>query len=214
MSKVTRWANRLRHSTTETLGDLRCFASGYRHFKKRGATPAEAYTSMRRLFRKTNGRFNDAMGSLCKAIHPKRRANLAESLFENPTLGEIRHAAGEIRRNGFFAFDRKLPADLCHKLLNFSLTHPAVPKTVDASDSETDKSIFNRAAPQSVRHQFEADDLFLNETVQQIATDPFFFSIAEDYLGFNPVFDVLTMWWECSDKRPAATVTCCPTVSL
>ena len=63
MSKVTRWAKRVQHSTSETLGDLRSFAAGYRHFKKNGVTPPEAYTSMRRLYRKTNGRFNDAMGN-------------------------------------------------------------------------------------------------------------------------------------------------------
>ncbi len=195
MSKVTRWANRVRFSTQQTIGDLRCFATGYRQFKKNGSTPPEAYSSMRRLFRKTNGRFNDAMGSLCKAIHPKRRVDLAESLFEGCTIDEVRNSAASLRRDGFHVFKRKLPQEICRQLLEFSLTHPAVPTTVDPRDNGIEKSIFNRQTPQSIRHQFEADDLFQNEAVQQVATDPFFFSIAQEYLGFNPVFDVLTMWW-------------------
>lgn len=196
MSKVTRWANRVRHSTTETLGDLRCFATGYRHFKKSGATPAEAYSSMRRLYRKTNGRFNDAMGSLCKAIHRKRPADLDESLFEGADRSEIRRAASAIRRDGFFVFQRQLPQQLCDQLLDFSLTHPAIPTALvpDPSGSNNE-SIFNRENPQSIRHQFPAEALFENQAVQQLATDPYFFSIAQDYLGFNPVFDVMTMWW-------------------
>jgi hypothetical protein len=195
MSKVTRWANRVRFSTKETLGDLRCFATGYRQFKKNGATPPEAYCSMRRLFRKTNGRFNDAMGRLCKAMHPKRRVDLSESLFADCTIEETRAAAASLRQNGFHVFDRKLPSEFCQKLLEFSLTHPAIPTTFEVEKPQPEKSIFNRESPQSIRHQFPADDLFQNETVQQVATDPFFFSIAQDYLGFNPVFDVLTMWW-------------------
>ncbi len=194
MSKVTRWAKRVGHSTTETLGDLRCFASGYREFKKSGMTPQGAYSSMRRLYRKTNGRFNDAMGSLCKALHRKRSSDLSQSIFENVSRDEVRRVASSIRRDGFHVFDRKLPTRACQKLLDFSLTHPAMPVTLESS-STTEKTIFDRSNPQSIRHQFLADELFQNETVQQVATDPYFFSIAQDYLGFNPVFDILAMWW-------------------
>lgn len=200
MSKVTRWAKQIRHSTSETLGDLRCFASGYRQFKKNGQTPAEAYTSMRRLFRKTNGRFNDAMGRICKAMHPKRRIDLAESLFDGVDRGEVRKAASGIRRDGFYAFERKLPPALCERMLQFSLTRPATPTTTGIGVGPSGPSVFNRDSPQSIRHQFSAGDLFECEAVQQLATDPYFFSIAQDYLGFNPVFDVMTMWWSAPTR--------------
>jgi hypothetical protein len=201
MSKVTRWAKRVRHSTTETVGDLRCFASGYREFKKSGTTPQDAYSSMRRLYRKTNGRFNDAMGNLCKALHRKRSTDLPQSMFENVTRDEVRQAANSIRRDGFFVFDRMLPPAACQKLLDYSLTHPGIPTTLTPS-AEAAKAIFDRTNPQSNRHQFSADELFQNETVQRVATDPYFFSIAQDYLGFNPVFDVLAMWWSAPTSDP------------
>ena len=200
MSKVTRWAKRVQHSTSETLGDLRSFAAGYRHFKKNGVTPPEAYTSMRRLYRKTNGRFNDAMGNLCKALHRKQNADLNESLFENASSSEVKTAAASIRRDGFHVFERKLPQSICQELLNFSLTHPATPTIAGAGTGQVEKTIFDRANPQSIRHQFNAADLFQNETVQRLATDPYFFSIAQDYLGFNPVFDVLAMWWSAPTR--------------
>lgn len=199
MSKVTRWAKRVRHSTQETLGDLRSFASGYREFKKSGTTPEGAYSSMRRLYRKTNGRFNDAMGGLCRAIHRKQTADLSRSMFENASQEEVRRAAAAIRRDGYFEFDRKLPAAACQKLLNYSLANPAASVTASCGAASV-KSVFNRDKPQSVRHQFQADELFQDETVQQVATDPYFFAIAQDYLGFNPVFDVLAMWWSAPSR--------------
>ena len=64
------------------------------------------------------------------------------------------------------------------------------------------ESIFDRTNPQSIRHQFHADKLFQNETVHRVATDPYFFSIAQEYLGFNPVFDVLAMWWSAPMSDP------------
>ena len=194
MSKVTRWAKRVQHSTSETIGDLRSFASGYRTYKKSGVTPEDAYSSMRRLYRKTNGRFNDAMGSLCKALHRKRPTDLAASRFESVTKEEIKQAGNAIRKNGFHLFQRKLDSETCSKLLEFSLSHPAKAVAHD-SNSGDEKTVFDRENPQSIRHQFSADDLFQNEIVQELATDPYFFSIAQEYLGFNPVFDVLAMWW-------------------
>ena len=198
MSKVTRWAKRVQHSTSETLGDLRSFATGYRHYKKNGVTPPHAYTSMRRLYRKTNGRFNDAMGSLCRALHRKRNTNLNDSLFEGVTSSEVQSAASAIGRDGFYRFERRLPQSICQALIDYSLTQPGTPTA--SADASQDKTVFDRASPQSVRHQFQAGDLFQNETVQRLATDPYFFSIAQDYLGFNPVFDVLAMWWSTPSR--------------
>lgn len=199
MSKVTRWAKRVRHSTSETIGDLRSFASGYRAFKKSGVTPEEAYSSMRRLYRKTNGRFNDAMGSLCKALHRKQPTDLVASRFDSVTKAEIKQAGTAIRRDGFYVFQRKLDSATCQKLMEFSLSHPAK-AVAHNSKSGGEKSVFDRENPQSIRHQFSADDLFQNETIQELATDPYFFSIAQEYLGFNPVFDVLAMWWSAPTK--------------
>jgi len=195
MSKVTRWAKRVKQSTSETIGDLRSFAMGYRQFKKSGVTPPNAYSSMRRLYRKTNGRFNDALGNICKALHRKQHCDLNRSQFKNVTAKEVQDVAVDIRKNGFHVFDRKLAPENCQKLIEFSLTHPATPVTTQSVEDKVKKTVFDRENPQSVRHQFQADDLIQNETVQELATDPYFFSIAQEYLGFNPVFDVLTMWW-------------------
>lgn len=198
MSKVTRWAKRVSHWSQETWGDLRSFTSGYRQFKRDGTTPPEAYTSMRRLYRKTNGRFNDAMGGLCRAIHRKQSADLTCSIFQDATPEELKLAANGLRRDGCYVFARKLPGELCDQLLNYSLTQPGTSvarASTDAANALPQPQLFDRSAPQSIRHQFAAAELFQDPAVQRLATDPYFFLIAQDYLGFNPVFDVLAMWW-------------------
>ncbi len=193
MSKLGRWTKQVSHSTKEIVRDVSNVLSGYREFKKNGATPEVAYMSMRRLYRVTNGRFNDAVGGLCKTLHPKQSTDLSTSLFGDVTKKEVRDIAMELRKNGCYKFERQMPAELCQQLLRFSLTTPGTGISLDSLPPVP--QLFDRENPSTVRHQFQAGDLFENETVQEIATDPYFFSIAQDYLGFNPILDLMSMWW-------------------
>ncbi len=193
MSKFSRWTKQVSHSTKEIVRDVACVMSGMREFKKDGKTPNESYCSMRRLYRTTNGRFNDVVGTVCKALHPKRSTDLADSLFADATQSEIRKIGTQLRRDGYYQFERRLPQTMCDSLLDFSLTAPGAPISLDSQAMEP--VVFNRKSPSSVRHQFHADQLFTDPVVQSIATDPYFLSIAQAYLGFNPVQDLLSMWW-------------------
>ena len=49
------------------------FVRGYLKYRKTGVTPPEAYVDMRRLFRLTNGRFNDFAAQIARMVHPGRR---------------------------------------------------------------------------------------------------------------------------------------------
>lgn len=193
MSKLGRWSKRVSHSTKEIVRDVSNVLSGYREFKRMGSTSDQAYASMRRLYRTTNGRFNDAVGGLCKILHPKRSFDLSASLFDNTTQGDVKQIASSLRRDGFFQFEQRLPASICKSLLEFSLSTPG--EAVSLGGRPQAPTLFKRASPQTVRHEISSRDLFANEIVQQLTTDPFLFGIAQEYLGFNPVLDVLAIWW-------------------
>jgi hypothetical protein len=193
MSKIGRWSRRMSHSTKEILRDVANVMSGYREFKRNGSTSDEAYASMRRLYRKTNGRFNDAVGGLCRILHPKRSYDLSDSLLDIATEENVRQIASSLRRDGFYQFEQRLPAWVCKSLLEFSLSTPGEPVSLDGRQQAS--TLFNRANPQTVRHEISSRDLFANEIVQQLTTDPFLFGVAQEYLGFNPVLDVLAIWW-------------------
>ncbi len=192
MSKISRWAKQASHSSKEIIRDVSCVLSGYRDFKKSGHTPESAYFSMRRLYRKTNGRFNDAIGGVCSVLHRKRSTQLSDSVFTHAGPREIHGIATQLRCDGFYQFRRRLPTDLCEKLLQFSLITPGIATTHEPLGAPT---VFDRNNPQTVRHQFRANELFQEPAVQQVATDPYFLAIAQEYLGFNPVLDLLAMWW-------------------
>lgn len=193
MSKLGRWTKQLSHSTKEIVRDVSTVLSGYREYKRSGSTSDEAYACMRRLYRTTNGRFNDAVGGLCRLWHRKQAFDLSESVFQDSTLADVRQIAGQMRRDGFYQFQQRLPADVCKSLLEFSLATPGVAVSLD--HGSTVPTLFDRANPQTVRHEISSKELFANAIIQQLATDPFLFGIAQEYLGFNPVLDVLAAWW-------------------
>lgn len=193
MSKLGRWTKRMSHSTREVVRDLTTVMSGYREYKRTGWTSDVAYASMRRLYRTTNGRFNDAVGGMCKILHPKQTVDLSNSLFEQVTPNKLKQIARQMKEDGFYRFEQRLPATLCDDLLKFSLSTPGL--AVSAGSKPHPPSLFNRANPCTVRHEIASKDLFANELVQQLATDPLLFGISQEYLGFNPVLDVLSMWW-------------------
>ncbi len=193
MSKISRWTKQISQSSKEIVRDVSCVLSGYREYKRDGKTPEQAYYSMRRLYRTTNGRFNDAMGNVCKILHRKRSTDLSQSLFANANATEIQSIASQLRRDGFYQFERQLPVELCDELLKFSLQTPGVPVSLDSQPQPPSR--FDRTAPQTVRHQFRANDMIQNPVIQDLAIDAYFLGIAQEYLGFNPVFDLLTMWW-------------------
>jgi hypothetical protein len=193
MSKMSRWAKRVQHTAREFTSDTSSVISGYREFKRDGVTPEAAYSSMRRLYRTTNGRFNDAVGLLCKTIHRKRAASLPESLFDDATNLEVKQIGASLKKDGFYKFPRQIPKELCDHLLDFSLQKLGT--SVSLQTPPPPETRFDRANPKSVRHQFSSSTLFEDESIQQLCTDPYFQAIAAEYLGFNPVLDLLSMWW-------------------
>jgi hypothetical protein len=192
MSKFSRWKQRTKQTTQQVIRDFRCIRDGLREFKQQGRTPTEAYQSLRRLYCSTNGRFNDLIGNACRFRFWKRSTDFSGTLFDGVGKAQVKQIAGKLRRDGFAMLQRRLPTTHCSQLLAYALSNPGVPLT-QAVDSPP--CIFDRDNPQSLRHQFGSNELFSDPTIQHVATDPFFFSVAQEYLGFNPVLDLLTMWW-------------------
>ena len=193
MSKFSRWAKSVQHSTRQLVGDVSTVASGYRQFQSDGQTSSEAYASLRRLFRTTDGRFNDAVGGLCRCLHAKQSIDLQDSLFERASAQRARDVGRSLGRDGVYRFTQQLPQEYCQALLELALRLPGRPVTLDANPVPEQR--FDRRSPQTVRLQFQANDLFAHAPVRQVATDPFFLAVAQEYLGFSPVQDLMAMWW-------------------
>src|SRR5437867_7773668 len=92
-------------------------SSGYRQFLRSEITPPEAYAAMRTLYRRTNGRYNDLMAALSGLFHPPRTSSVAKGVLGDLDKQSILGITARIRRDGYYIFERKLPANLQHELV-------------------------------------------------------------------------------------------------
>ncbi|MFA6901893.1 MAG: phytanoyl-CoA dioxygenase family protein [Gallionellaceae bacterium] len=109
----------------------------------------------------------------------------------------------DLRTQGYHVFDKKLPDELCERLLEFALSHPCVMRPMDGEGREkAQRVVYPRGKPETVRYDFTTQDLLTNRDVQTLLGDMSFPTVAQDYLGARPVMDVVAMWWHTaySDK--------------
>jgi hypothetical protein len=167
-------------------------------------TPPFAYQSMVSLFCLTRGYSNDFLSRLIGLFSRPHRFSNADGILGNMAeKTQIDHVVSALREYGFYVFENRLPDELCDRLLQYATSHPCKMRPMDGDQSgKPVATIYHRGAPQSVRYDFDTQDLLDNHDVQKILADLSFAAVAQDYLGARPVIDVLGMWWHTafSDK--------------
>ena len=164
----------------------------------RGATPDYAYQSLIRLFCLTRGRSNDLFARFLSLVRPPY-----ELAAEGGVLGEL--GAEEetrintaLREHGYYVFERRLPSDICDRLLRYALDQPSYVRPTDAeatSGGKPRKTLYSRSAPEGIVYDFDPEDLINNSDVQALMTDRSLLSVAQRYIGARPVLDEVNLWW-------------------
>jgi len=176
------------------------FGRGYWTFLRTGTTPVEAYLSMRELFWRTDGRFNDVLTRLSAIMHPPYAIPLHQSVFGDYNALEIVHIVNELKNRGYCVFRKRLSEPLCEELLQLAaaiqyriLLPPSgdefrIQYSEDTVPYESDNVI-------SPQYNAPAQTLMENPVVQDMVSDPLLLDISQRYFGASPVFDFVALWW-------------------
>ena len=100
------------------------YVRGYWRYLKTGVTPNEAYIDLRRLYRLTNGRFNDLVARIDAILHPAWRLPARTGVLGVIDDDSLTSMTRSLDRDGFYQFDERLPADLCARLRSFAEAAP------------------------------------------------------------------------------------------
>lgn len=180
------------------IKDIRIFLKGYSAYKKEKQTPEAAYLSMRRLFSKTNGRFNNIAAALETAFMPKYKFDpQVTGILGTLSQDEIKQVSQAIRENGFYIFPRPLEQEKVDELIRFARTTPAVPRIA----GNRTPVVYSSEQPVSPVYDFTAQSLFEAPVIQSLLTDPTALAVAQEYLGPRPMLDLVTMWWSTAARR-------------
>lgn len=171
---------------------------GFIYFTITGENTQAAYQAMIWLFCSTRGRFNDWVSILISwgrpPINLPSQVGVLGDMSDKKQLSQV---VGQLQDKGFVIFPSTLPSDLIDRLRKFADTTPALVRRMDGQSGELYKAeeIYNGGTPMAVRYDYKPADLLNNEDVQDLLADGSFLSIAQEYLGCEPIADVLSMWW-------------------
>jgi len=180
-------------------------ALGAVRYWARGHTPDSAYQSMISLFCQSGGVSNDRLSRVVSRLHPPYALDAAQGVlgeFRDEDLDRITH---DLEERGYHVFERRLPADLCDRLLAFALSNRCTARAMSGQQRTEAKEVkrYPREQPGSVRFDFSAQDVIDNADVQALMADRSLIALAQSYLRSKPIFDVMSMWWHTAySKQP------------
>src|SRR5690606_7507360 len=126
--------NKLRRYSYEF--DLR---KKFKEFQTSGYTSPETYKKFRRTFVLSKGAFNEVMSDKINQEVGKEEIR-AEGILGNLSEKNLKEISDEIRKNGFYLFDRSLPEQVTENIYKFALSEPV--KFLDpASRTYTDRKV-------------------------------------------------------------------------
>lgn len=172
----------------------------YRQYRKTGSTPYGAAVDLRRLYRLTNGRFNDLVARLDGICHPQRELPSRSGVLGEIDADTLTPITNDLRRHGFHQFDNRLSEDVCARLRSFAETAPC--RLCPAPESYTGLVTYDADNPMSTLYKVDQQALHEQVDVQRLAIDGSLFAVAQAYLRCRPVFMGCCMWWSTafSDK--------------
>jgi len=173
-------------------------AIGWLAYLATGRTPAFSYQAFIRLFCLTGGRSNDMISQALALANPPASLPDTCGVLGDAIRTESAAAIESLRSRGYYVFQRRLPDDICDRLMRYALEHPCELRADDAgARASTGKRSYaaERARPAATRYDFTMQDLVDNPEVQALLADPALLEVAQGYLGSRPVADVLGLWW-------------------
>jgi phytanoyl-CoA dioxygenase PhyH len=166
---------------------------GYATYLATGTTPARAFSSMRRLYVLTDGRFNDAVSAALGAVRPPYPLDRAAGVLGDMTGSAVDQVVANLDRDGLHMFDVKLGAAVCDEIYDFARRTPSVPRR--ANWTQGDSVLFDPETSRDSVYDFRPGDLVRCAPLRRLMTDRSILSIAQAYLRSRAVLDVPVLWW-------------------
>jgi Phytanoyl-CoA dioxygenase (PhyH) len=172
-------------------------------YSKTGVTPERAYYSLIDLYCLTNGYSNAFLAWLLKLYRHPYILPHANGVLGDLDSVEINRIVKEIRKDGYYIFDKLLAVDVCNKLMSLALTKEC--SLGGASDSTLQLSIYNRENPVAVTYHLQEEDLIANPDIQMLMGDLSILAIAQAYLETQPILDIVALWWSTTFSKTACS---------
>ena len=162
-----------------------------------GRTPTFAHQALIWLFCLTQGRSNDLLSKLAACFRRKIRIDSPAGVLGDLKGSVLAERLQKLRTDGYVIFESALGADTCDRLVRFAMSAQARVRRMDGQSAMQPARdvLFDPNNPAAVRYDYSAALLLDNPDVQALLADQSILCLAQEYLGCQPLADVLNMWW-------------------
>jgi hypothetical protein len=111
---------------------------------------------------------------------------------------ELKIAGKHLKKEGYVILEGALSEVYCNQILIESEKIPGKTRLMDGGKGKVESMYFNRSNPVSVRFDYDGSDLISNTLLQELVFDESILKFAQEYLGSEPILDLVAMWWHTS----------------
>jgi hypothetical protein len=159
---------------------------GYREYITTGKTSQDNYLMMRKTFSETKGQSNRVFSDVLSTHVKTRKYDCSKTLFQvntNDWNGFVRSAANALVRDGYWKAKFLVPERLVNSLKQKCISR------LEASYGDQVEACMRGAKNGPVQLKSSQEWLLTCEEMYEIAADPLWLSIVQQYLGVPPIFN-------------------------
>ncbi len=177
-------------------------------YRATGRTPWFSYWAMRRLYCITRGRSNAWLSRrLGRAVPAVARPSQSEAtapetgVLASQSQKERTEALAQLERDGFVLLGHRLSEAEVSSLVQFASSVSA--RLMPTPQTGPTQACFDPAHPLSIKYDLPQSRLVTNPIIQRLLVDCSLREFACSYLGYEPINDLLAMWWSTAHTREA-----------
>jgi hypothetical protein len=168
-------------------------SASFRRFQRSGQTPSVGYTAMRKLYGNEDPSLFERLADLADLGAGSAPADPDGAVG---LVADREHVVETLRRDGFCVLAERLSPQDCDELEAAALE--ARCSVVGTGGREPGRRRFDPGDPGGIRFDVDEADVVDVPAAQRLIADPSLFAVASEYLGTEPVQDLVAMWWSAA----------------
>lgn len=167
---------------------------GVGQYLVRGEADATSWRACLDLHCKTNGRSTEILSNVMQRLRPAPAPiRPFESLLGSFQPEQVNAIADQIRRDGYYVFDTRMPAGICDEIEAAARVTPA---RVGRDPNGAPRMVaFDPANPVGRVYDIPETDSWQIPAYQRIIADPVFINVSQAYLNAASTLKNVNLWW-------------------
>jgi hypothetical protein len=181
-----------------TLGACR----GLGQYLTRGEADQKSWRACLDLHCRTNGRSTDMLTRAMQILRPPPAPiRPFESMLGKFDAARVNAIAEQIRRDGYYVFETRMPEAVCDDIASAAKATPA--RVGRDPDGGPRMGVFDPAKPLERVYDIPEPDSWRMPAYQRIIADPIFVNVSQAYLEAASALKNVNLWWSAAvDGRP------------